>query len=132
MTWLIDTHLLLWAAIGSRRLPRAARRILDDPSAQLLFSSASMWEVAIKANRSENGFDVDVARLRRGLLENDYAELAITGEHTVMTRTLPRVHADPFDRMLLAQAIAEDVTLLTADPVFADYEGPVEIVRPSR
>lgn len=132
MTWLIDTHLLLWAAIGSPRLPRRAREVLEDEGSRLLFSSASIWEVAVKSGRDRPGFDVDVARLRRGLLENGYAELPITGEHAVLTRSLPRLHADPFDRILVAQAIAEDATLLTGDTALAAYDGPIELVRPSR
>jgi len=98
----------------------------------LAFSTASLWEVAIKSGLGKSGFDLDVARLRRGLLENGYAEIPITGEHAVLVRSLPRLHADPFDRMLLAQAIAEDATLLTADAAVAQYDGPVELVRPSR
>jgi len=132
MIWLVDTHLLLWAAIGSRRLPGRAREILEDEESRLLFSSASIWEVAIKSARQRSGFDVDVARLRRGLLENGYSELAITGEHAVITRSLPRLHADPFDRILVAQAIAEDATLLTGDAAVAAYDGPIELVRSRR
>ena len=132
MTWLVDTHLLLWAAIGSPRLPRRARDVLEDAQSRLLFSSASIWEVAIKSARERPGFDVDVARLRRGLLENGYSELPITGEHAVLTRSLPRLHADPFDRILVAQAIAEDATLLTSDPAVAAYDGPIEFARTSR
>jgi len=132
MTWLIDTHLLLWAAIGSPRLPRRARDVLEDEASRLLFSSASIWEVAIKSGREHPEFDVDVARLRRGLLENGYSELPITGEHAVLTRSLPRLHADPFDRMLVAQAIAEDATLLTGDPAVAAYDAPIELVRTPR
>ena len=132
MTWLLDTHVLLWAAVDSPRLPRRAREILADDSATFAFSSASLWEVAIKSGLGRRNFDVDVARLRRGLLENGYAEIPITGEHAVLVRSLPRLHADPFDRMLLAQALAEDATLLTADAAVAQYDGPVEFVRPSR
>ena len=126
MTWLADTHLLLWAAVGSPRLPQKARQILEnDP---VLFSSASLWEVSITSGLGRKGFDVDVARLRRGLLENGYAELPITGRHVVLVGQLPPHHADPFDRMLIAQAIAEDVTLLTSDKTLSVYEGPIQLV----
>ena len=103
MTWLIDTHLLLWAAIGSPRLPRRAREVLEDEGSRLLFSSASIWEVAIKSGQARRagqavpvgldrpGFEVDVARLRRGLLENGYSELPITGEHAVLTYSIERL-----------------------------------------
>ena len=132
MTWLLDTHVLLWAAVDSARLPRRAREVLTDDRNALAFSSASLWEVAIKSGLGRPSFDVDVARLRRGLLENGYAEIPVTGEHAVLVRSLPRLHADPFDRMLLAQAIAEDATLLTADPAVARYDGPVELLRSGR
>ena len=130
MTWLIDTHLLLWAAVGSPRLPRRARTIIERES--VAFSSASLWEVSIKSGLQRDDFDVDVARLRRGLLENGYDEVAMTGEHAVLVRSLPRLHADPFDRMLIAQALADDLTLLTSDPSIAAYDGPIELVPTSR
>ena len=130
MTWLVDTHLLLWAAVGSPRLPSTARRILEnDP---VLFSSASMWEMSIASGLGRQGFDVDVARLRRGLLENGYAELPITGRHAVLAGELPSHHVDPFDRMLIAQAIAEDVTLLTSDTALSAYDGPIHLVSARR
>lgn len=130
MTWLVDTHLLLWAAVGSPRLPQKARQILEnDP---VLFSSASLWEVSIKSGLGRKGFDVDVARLRRGLLENGYAELPITGRHAVLVGQLPPHHTDPFDRMLIAQAVAEDVTLLTSDKALSVYDGPIQLVSARR
>jgi len=125
---LLDTHLLLWAAEGSDRLSGDVRAVLDDPANELLFSAASLWEVAIKRGLGRADFRVDPRALRRGLLDNGYAELAITGEHAVGIDTLPPIHKDPFDRLLVAQAITEGVALLTADPVMARYEGPVREV----
>ncbi|HEY5299238.1 MAG TPA: type II toxin-antitoxin system VapC family toxin [Acetobacteraceae bacterium] len=128
MKLLLDTHLLLWAAEGSDRLSGDVRAVLDDPANELLFSAASLWEVAIKRGLGRADFRVDPRALRRGLLDNGYAELAITGEHAVGIDTLPPIHKDPFDRLLVAQAITEGVALLTADPVMARYEGPVREV----
>jgi len=125
---LLDTHLLLWAAEGSDRLSGDVRAMLDDPANELLFSAASLWEVAIKRGLGRADFRVDPRALRRGLLDNGYAELAITGEHAVGIDTLPPIHKDPFDRLLVAQAIAEGVALLTGDPVLARYKGPVREV----
>jgi PIN domain nuclease of toxin-antitoxin system len=122
---LLDTHLLLWAAGNSDRLPAAARSLLDDPQNELIFSSASLWEVAIKHGLGRSDFRVNARLLRRGLLDNGYEELPITSEHAIALDSLPPIHKDPFDRMLVAQSMAEDVTLLTADPLVAQYPGPV-------
>ena len=128
MKLLLDTHLLLWAAGAPRRLPAAARKLLDDPGNEPLFSAASLWEIAIKRSLGREDFRVDPRLLRRGLLENGYAELPITGEHASAVDDLPRLHKDPFDRMLIAQAMVESVTLLTADPQLARYPGPIRRV----
>jgi len=125
---LLDTHLLLWAAGAPRRLSAAARKLLDDPGNEPLFSAASLWEIAIKRSLGREDFRVDPRLLRRGLLENGYAELPITGEHASAVDDLPRLHKDPFDRMLIAQAMVESVTLLTADPQLARYPGPIRRV----
>lgn len=125
MRLLIDTHLLLWAAGQSARLSPQARGLIADPDNELLFSAASLWEIAIKAGLGRPGFSVDVARLRRSLLTNGYDELAITGEHAVAVMGLPMIHKDPFDRLLLAQGMVEDITLLTSDPVMTQY--PVSV-----
>jgi PIN domain nuclease of toxin-antitoxin system len=129
MKLLLDTHLLLWAAGAPQQLSPRARALLDDPQNELIFSAASIWEVAIKRGLGRANFQVDTRLLRRGLLDNGYAELAITSEHAVMIDSLPPLHRDPFDRVLIAQAIVEGVTLLTSDPVVARYAAPVMDVR---
>jgi len=116
---LLDTHLLLWAAGSPDRLPAAARRLLDDPHNEPIFSSASPWEVAIKQGLRRGDLRVDARLLRRGLLDNGYEELPITSEHAVALDTLPPIHKDPFDRILLAQSMIEGITRLTADPLVA-------------
>lgn len=128
MKLLLDTHLLLWAAGQPDLLPAAARRLLEDPQNELMFSPASLWEVAIKRGLGRDDFRVDPRLLRRGLLDNGYSELPITSEHAVAVDGLPPVHKDPFDRMLVAQAMVEGVALLTADPLVAQYPGPVRRV----
>lgn len=128
MKLLLDTHLLLWAAGQPEQLPPAARVLLDDPQNELLFSSASLWEVAIKRGLGRPDFRVDPRLLRRGLLDNGYSELPITSEHAVAVDDLPAVHKDPFDRILVAQSIVEGVALLTADPLVAQYAGPIRKV----
>lgn len=95
---------------------------------ELIFSAASLWEVAIKHQLGRDDFRVDPRLLRRGLLDNGYTELSVTSEHAVAVDGLPPIHRDPFDRLLVAQAMVEAVVLLTNDPVVARYPGPVRLV----
>ena len=125
---LLDTQLLLWAAGQPERLPVGARTVIDDARNQLMFSAASLWEVAIKSGLGRDDFRADARLLRRGLLDNGYDELAITSEHAVAIANLPPIHKDPFDRMLVAQSAVEGILLLTADPIVAQYPGPVRKV----
>jgi PIN domain nuclease of toxin-antitoxin system len=122
--------------VGSRgrpdRIPAAARTLLNDADNILLFSAASLWEVAIKRGLGRDDFQVDPRLLRRGLLDNGYSEIAITSEHAIAVDLLPPIHKDPFDRILIAQALTEGVTLLTSDPWVAQYPGPVRQVSRAR
>ncbi|TAL82954.1 MAG: type II toxin-antitoxin system VapC family toxin [Beijerinckiaceae bacterium] len=128
MKLLLDTHLLLWAAGQPEHLSAAVRAVIDDPQNELFFSAASLWEIAIKNALGRADFRADPRLLRRGLLENGYRELAVTSEHAVSIDLLPTLHKDPFDRILVAQSIVEGITLLTADPMVAQYPGPVQRV----
>jgi PIN domain nuclease of toxin-antitoxin system len=128
MKLLLDTHLLLWAAGKPNRLSAAARKLIDNSASELLFSAASLWEVAIKRGLGRSDFQANPRLLRRGLLDNGYTELPILSEHVVAVESLPPIHKDPFDRLLVAQATVEGITLLTADPVVAEYPGPVRMV----
>lgn len=125
MKFLLDTHLLLWAAGQPEKLSESARSLLNDPQNELLFSSASLWEIAIKQGLGRDDFKVEAHLLRRGLLDNGYDELPITSEHAIAVISLPPIHKDPFDRMLVAQSIVEGITLLTSDPLVGQYSGPI-------
>lgn len=125
MKLLLDTHLLLWAAAEPERLPVAVRAMLEDADNEPIFSAASLWEVAIKAGLGRADFTVAPGVLRRGLLDNGYVELPIASEHAVAVAVLPTIHKDPFDRMLVAQALVEGLTLLTVDPLVVQYPGPI-------
>jgi PIN domain nuclease of toxin-antitoxin system len=129
MKLLLDTQILLWAAgepVGvAGALPARAAALIDDPANDLLFSAASLWEVAIKQGLGRDDFRVDPRVLRRGLRDNGYDELPITGEHAAAVGALPGLHKDPFDRMLVSQAISEGITLVTADANVAAYPGPI-------
>lgn len=128
MKLLLDTHLLLWAAGQPKRLPASVGVLLDDAETEPVFSSASLWEIAIKRGLGRDDFKVEARSLRRALLDNGYEELPVTGAHAVAIGGLPPIHKDPFDRILVAQATAEGITLLTADPLVACYPGPVRRV----
>lgn len=129
MKLLLDTQLLLWAAGQPERLSAAARSLLTNPRNDLLFSAASLWEIAIKNGLGREDFRVQPRLLRRGLLDNGYIELPITSQHAVSIDSLPPLHKDPFDRLLLAQALTEGITLLTGDAILAKYPGPVRLVQ---
>lgn len=128
MKLLLDTHLLLWAAGSPERLSATVRLLLEDPKNELLFSAASLWEIAIKCGLGRPDFQVNARVLRRGLLDNGYQELPVSSEHAVSVDSLPLLHKDPFDRILVAQANVEGIVLLTADTLVAQYSGPVRLV----
>ena len=129
MKLLLDTHLLLWAAGGLPELPLSAKRMIENPTNELFFSAASLWEISIKHSLGRADFQVDPQVLRRALFDNGYLEIVISSLHATMTATLPHIHKDPFDRMLVAQAIAEGITLLTCDSEVAQYPGPIKKVK---
>ena len=128
MKLLLDTQVLLWSTLDPRLLSSAAFALMNDTRNSLLFSAATIWEVAIKFSLGRADFDLDPRVLRRALLDNGYVELPITSQQAVQVAGLPPIHKDPFDRLLLAQAISEGILLLTADAQLAQYPGPVRLV----
>lgn len=122
MKYLLDTHLLLWAAAD--QLPPSAARYIEDEKNDLYFSPASIWEVVIKGSMRDD-FDVNPTLLYRGLLGAGYLELPVTARHALEVDALPLIHKDPFDRILLAQAISENYMFLTADTLICKYRGPI-------
>ncbi len=128
MKLLLDTHLLLWAAGSGDQLSAEAAFLIDDPANELLFSAASIWEITIKNGLGRVDFKVDPYLLLRSLLDNGYTQLSIDSEHALAVSQLPNHHKDPFDRILIAQAIVEAITLLTSDPMVAGYTGPIRLV----
>jgi PIN domain nuclease of toxin-antitoxin system len=125
MKFLLDTHLLLWAIGKSDRLPLKARVLIENLDNEISFSTASIWEIAIKFGQDRKDFQVDPRILYRGLIDNGYLEIPITSRHTIEVAMLPPIHRDPFDRLLVAQAIVEGITLLTVDSAVAKYGSPV-------
>jgi PIN domain nuclease of toxin-antitoxin system len=123
---LLDSHLLLWAASEPARISTKARDLIA--ASERYFSAASLWELAIKSALGRRDFVVDVSALHQGLRDNQYRELPVTGAHALFTTNLPPIHKDPFDRILVAQAMLEGLTLLTVDATVARYGGAVRLV----
>ncbi len=128
MNLLLDTHLLVWSATRNKKLSRQACKLIEDQENTLWFSTASLWESAIKAALKRPDFPIDVGTLRAGLLANQFQELPIEGRHVVVFRDLPLIHKDPFDRLLVAQAQSEGMFLLTVDQVLSQYGKMVMLV----
>ncbi len=128
MKFLLDTHLLLWAAGQPERLSKSARELIENPDNVLYFSAASIWEIAIKSSLGREDFKADSRLIRRGLIDNGYQEIAISSEHAAGVQALPLVHKDPFDRLLIAQSLSEGMPLVTVDPLLSQYPGMVQQV----
>jgi PIN domain nuclease of toxin-antitoxin system len=120
---LLDTHALLWWLADNRKLGRRAREAIADPRATVWVSAASAWEIAIKValGRLELPEAPEVC-LPREIEQNHFTPLPVTLEHALAVASLPAHHADPFDRLLIAQAQIENLTLVTADEAFAPYD----------
>lgn len=125
MKVLLDTHVLLWAAGDADRLSDDGRTLIDTYDNELFFSAASLWEISIKHGLGRSDFEVDVHLLYSGLLENGYIELLVYSRHTIAIDSLPLIHKDPFDRILVVQAMVDGLTLLTSDSLVAQYPGPI-------
>lgn len=128
MRVLLDTHILLWATANARLLSRLAREMIEDTANEPFFSSASIWEVSIKNAMGKPSFRVDPSLLLSSLLAAGYQELPVSSRHAIGVGALPALHNDPFDRILVAQAIAEGPLLLTHDAKVAKYPGPIKLV----
>jgi PIN domain nuclease of toxin-antitoxin system len=128
MRLLLDTHVLLWTVAASRRLPKDARRAIEDGENDVFYSAASLWEVAIKSALRRRDFRIDLEAFAAALPEAGFEELPVRASHAIALTRLPPVHRDPFDRMLIAQAISEPLVLMTTDAVLARYPAPVRIV----
>jgi PIN domain nuclease of toxin-antitoxin system len=128
MRILVDTHVLLWAVSDSKRLPAGARDLLEDTSNTLYCSTASLWEIAIKSALRRRDFDIDLREFRQALEAMDIEELPVLGQHAEAVVSLPAIHKDPFDRMLIAQSMAEPLVLLTNDTALAQYWDGVKLV----
>lgn len=125
MQLLLDTHLLLWAVVEPERLDVALVGMLEDPLNTPVFSVVSLWELVIKRGLDRPDFQLEPSLLRQALLEAGWRELPVQAHHVLAVGQLPPLHRDPLDRLLLAQAQADGLLLITADQQLAQYPGPV-------
>jgi PIN domain nuclease of toxin-antitoxin system len=126
--WLLDTHLVLWSAFEPDRLSARAAKLLRSRDKPIAFSLATIWKVAINTSLQRPDFAVDPGRLRLALLAQGFNELPIQPAHVVRVAALPWIHRDPFDRLMVAQAAEEGLTLLTADAALKGYGRLVKLV----
>ncbi len=126
MRLLLDSHVFLWWLRDDRRLSRRARAAIAAPGASVVVSAASIWEIAIKLSLGKLQWrDRPGATLERSITACGFGELPVTARHAATVRNLPPHHGDPFDRLLVAQALTEDLRIVTADDVFALYGAAV-------
>ncbi|MGU3492839.1 type II toxin-antitoxin system VapC family toxin [Xanthobacteraceae bacterium A53D] len=130
MRLLLDTHLLLWALAEPERLDAGTRAELKSRANEILFSAASLWEIAIKAGLARPDFVCDPAQVLAAALASGFVELPVRADVAISVANLPRHHRDPFDRLLVAQAISEPARLYTADPLLPVYSELVTLIRP--
>jgi PIN domain nuclease of toxin-antitoxin system len=128
MKILADTHVLAWFAEEADELTAEMRAIIEDDENTLFFSSASIWELAIKKALKKADFTLQPRTMHQALLSNGFEELTVTSIHALLVETLPPIHKDPFDRILIAQATHEGMLLLTSDATVAKYEGPIRLM----
>jgi PIN domain nuclease of toxin-antitoxin system len=122
---LFDTHFLIWSADGGDSIPKAALPLLLDPANTPCFSVAAIWEIAIKTALGKPGFRFDPANLRRDLLDAGWGEITIEARHAIAAAVLPRLHDDPFDRLMVGQALVEEIQFVTADRKLGGYPGNI-------
>jgi PIN domain nuclease of toxin-antitoxin system len=128
MRLLLDTHLLLWALAAPQQLDPVTRIMLEEPENEVLFSAASIWEIAIKARLGRADFAVQPREILQTALETGFVELPVRARAATLVAGLPLHHRDPFDRLLIAQAMSEPVRLYTADPLLPPYSELVTLV----
>jgi PIN domain nuclease of toxin-antitoxin system len=121
MRLLLDTHILLWWLMGDRRLPKGIAKALASPGHDVAVSAASLWEIVIKQMLGR--IEVDLDELLSSVASDGFSELPVQFHHTLKLQALPRQHDDPFDRILIAQSIAEGRRIVTTDKSILAYAG---------
>lgn len=125
MNLLLDTHVALWAITDSPKLSKKARELIESPKSSVWISAATVWEIAIKHGLGRGDMPVSSQDALRYFRESGYRFLPVEPEHAAAVEDLPAHHGDPFDRILVAQAIVEPMRLITHDPVVARYSDAI-------
>ncbi|MCL1941484.1 MAG: type II toxin-antitoxin system VapC family toxin [Synergistaceae bacterium] len=128
MKLLLDTQMWIWLLFWPENLPLKAREVISDEENDLCFSPANLWEISIKRSRNKPDFQINARVMRENLLDTCCLEIPITSSHTITAGELPALHKDPFDRLLIAQAVVENIFLLTSDRKISEYPAPVIFV----
>ena len=128
MRVLLDTHVLLWALAEPRRLDKEVRVTIESGDNEVLFSAASIWEIAIKTGLGRSDFAFDPAEIARAALDTGFIELPVRSNAAALVGGLPLLHRDPFDRLLVAQAIVEPASLYTTDQQLVPYSDLVRCI----
>ena len=121
MKYLVDTHLLIWTVLNSSKLSDKARAVLDQANGEYYFSAASIWEIALKRTKHPDLFPMSAREARELFLAAGFAELDVSSSHCAAVDALPPIHGDPFDRLLIAQALSEGMKLVTHDRMIVQY-----------
>jgi PIN domain nuclease of toxin-antitoxin system len=130
MRLLVDTHILLWAIAEPARIPKSTRAQLESPANDILFSAASIWEIAIKMQTGRLTLPVSLDELVGVAETMGFTELRVSAAHAAAVSRLPQHHRDPFDRLLIAQAMIEPARLVTVDKVLRQYSDLVDVIAP--
>lgn len=125
MNLLLDTHVALWAIAGSPKLRQRARDMIESPNSTIWISAATIWEIAIKHSLGRDDMPVSSQDALGYFRESGYRFLSVEPEHVAAVDDLPAHHADPFDRLLVAQAIVEPMRLMTHDPMLCRYSDTI-------
>lgn len=126
--YLIDTHILLWHSLGNGQLSDVVLERLGSPESNLFVSQATYWEMTIKKALGKLDLTVPISHFYQSALENSFNILPFEIDHYSALETLPLLHSDPFDRMIIAQAISKDLVIITQDKKFVDYVDFVKIL----
>ncbi|MBW6423354.1 type II toxin-antitoxin system VapC family toxin [Rhizobium sp. XQZ8] len=129
MRILLDSHLLIWLVGASDRLPSEARTMIENPENVVFFSSASIWELSIKHSTGRARLALHPQVLYEQLVKHEFNEIQVTAAHGLLVASLEAIHKDPFDRILIAQSIAEGMLLLTSDETIGQYNGPIRLMK---
>lgn len=128
MVLLLDTHILLWALDEPERLPEDLVAQIESPETSVLFSAASIWEIAIKTALGKLDFRYPPEQIAQAAVETGFVELAVSAAHGAKVANLPLHHRDPFDRLLIAQALLMPAQLVTADVALVPYSELIRVI----